>query len=358
LPKGLVVAKWDEVEGSEVIGKYPENLVIVEEDIIRLFTSHAVGDKSEGYLYMSSESLNFSSYYAIVDDTPYLGALVLGLGEDPGDFKDIVPNYFSKMFLAISEGKPINEILETTYNEILATTIFSDEQKIFLVFCEPVGVQIFSLLTEEACTRSEILRRLEDRFGQAGSLLNLEYYISALKGAELVKEDRITGIAESILFLVKDAVLYRAPPNEVIKQSEKLPIEVRDEYIDDVKKFFEKYEVDEEDNAFLAMALLDNKLYEAFKNLRDDWHTFEELIEDLQVDEEELEDILTKLESLDFIIRLSNEEKTYVLLKTEFKARTFQPSYMVDNITESLIEGSIDRDTAIGHLKLLKKEFS
>jgi len=358
LPRGLVVAKWDEVEGSEVIGKYPENLVIVEEDIIRLFTSHAVGDKSEGYLYMSSESLNFSSYYAIVDDTPYLGALVLGLGEDPGDFKDIVPNYFSKMFLAISEGKPINEILETTYNEILATTIFSDEQKIFLVFCEPVGVQIFSLLTEEACTRSEILRRLEDRFGQAGSLLNLEYYISALKGAELVKEDRITGIAEPILFLVKDAVLYRAPPTEVINQSEKLPIEVRNSYIDDVKKFFETYEPDEEDSAFLAMALLDNKLYEVFKSLREDWYSFENLIENLQIDEEELEEILSKLESLDVIIRLSDEEKTYVLLKTDFKARTFQPTYMVDNITGSLIEGRIDRDIAIEHLKLLKKEFS
>ena len=358
MPRGLFVAKWDEVKGSEVIGKYPENLVIVEEDIIRLFTSHAVGDKSEGYLHMSSETLNFSSYYAIVDDTPYLSALVLGLGEDPGDFKDIIPNYFSKMFLAISEGKPINEILETTYNEILATTIFSDEQKIFLVFCEPVGVQIFSLLTEEACTRSEILQRLEDRFGQVGSLLNLEYYISALKGAGLVKEDRITGIAEPVLFLVKDAVLYRAPPNEVIKQSGKLPIEVRDEYIDDVKKFFEEYKVDEEDSAFLAMALLDNKLYEAFKSLRDDWHSFEELIEDLQIDEEELEEILTKLESLDLIIRLSDEEKTYVLLKTDFKARTFQPTYMVDHITESLIEGRIDRNTAIEHLKLLKKEFS
>ncbi len=358
MPRGLVVAKWDEVKGAEVIGKYPENLVIVEEDIIRLFTSHAVGDKSEGYLYVSSESLNFSTYYAILDDTPYLGALILGAGEDPGDFKDIIPNYFSKMFLVISEEKPIQEALETTYNEILATTVFTDEQKIFLVFCEPVGVKIFSLLTEEACTRSEIIQKLEERFGQAASLLNLEYYVSALKGAGLIKEDRIQGIAETVLFLVKDAVLYRAPPTEVIKRSEKLPIGVRDAYIDAVKKFFEKYEVDDEDNAFLAMVFLDNKVWKVFKILSDNWYPFEDLVETLQIDEEEFEEVLSKLENLDVIMRLFDEEKIYVLLKTDFKARTFQPHYIIDRITESLIEGSINRDTAIGHLKLLKKEFS
>ena len=358
MPKGLLTVKWDEVTGPEIVGKYPENLVIKEDDILRLFTTHAVGDEKERYLYMSSEDLKFSTYYTKWEDTPYLGVLILTPKENPEEFKDILPIYFSRMVEEIGEGEEITEALQTTFEEILNSISYSEEQKIFLVFFEPVGVQIFKLLTEGAYTSEEIIHRLEDSFGKVTSMVNFDHYTSVLKGARLVKEDRIAGILEPVFFLVRDVVLYRDPPIEVIKRSEKLPKEVKDKYVDSVKEFFENYEVDEEDNALLAITLLDNKFYEVFKKLREDCYSYDELIEVLQMEKEEFEEILSTLESLNIAIRFFGDEKTYVLLKTDFKARTFKPEYMINKVTEALINGRIDRDVAIEHLKLLKKEIA
>jgi len=358
MPRGLVVARFDELEGPIVLGKSPPDTPLEDDDVMRIFTSHAVGARGEGFLSLQLGGLNTASYYVEQHETPYVMVLILRATEKSDEFREIMSDYAERVFDEVEEGTTaLDDLLEVAYQEILAITEYTDEQRVALVFVEPVGIQIFERLTEGPVSREELLEYLRVEYGASVGSLNLEYYITALSKARMLEERRIAGRVEPILFIVKDSVLVRAPPRKVLQTTSGLPDSVKEQYISTIKAFFENYERSDEDNAMCGFALLDHQLYRVLNVLRERWFTKENLVDMLQLPADQLEETLERLKEIELVQEIVLENKSFLLLISDFKVRSFTPEYMINQIVSRWNAGRIEKDLAIEHLKILQEQF-
>ncbi|MFX0200097.1 MAG: hypothetical protein ACFFCW_28585 [Candidatus Hodarchaeota archaeon] len=358
MPRGLVVARFDELEGPIVLGKNPPDSQMDEEDVMRIFTSHAVGARGEGFLSLHLGGLNTASYYVEKHETPFVMILILRATEKAEEFREVMSDYAERVFDEIEEGTmALDDLLEVAYREILAITEYTDEQRVALVFVEPIGLRIFEKLTDGPVSREELLEYLRTEYGASVSSLNLEYYITALQKAQMIEERRIAGRIEPILFLVKDAVLVRSPPRQVIQTTNSLPDPVKMEYLNASKTFFENYQQSAEDNALLGFALLDHQIYRVINVLRERWFLKEHLVDLLQMPADQLDDIIGKLIELEMAKEIVHNNESYILMVSDFRVKSFTPEYLINKIVSKWNTGRIEKDLAIEHLKILQMQF-
>jgi len=358
MPRGLVVSRFDELEGPIVLGKSPPDTQLEEEDVMRVFTSHAVGARGEGFLSLQLGGLNTASYYVEQHETPYVMILILRATEKSEEFREVMSDYAERVFDEIEEGTTaLEDLLEVAYQEILAITEYTDEQRVALVFVEPVGVYIFDKLTEGPVSREELLEYLRTEYGATVGSLNLEYYITALEKARMIEERRIAGRIEPILFLTKDSVLVRAPPRNVLQNVDNLPEPVKKDYLQAVKTFFNNYELNDEDNALCGFALLDHQIYRVLNALRERWFLKEHLVDALQLPADQLNDAIERLKDIELVKEFNHENKIFIMLVSDFIVRSFAPEYLINKIIARWNAGRIEKDLAIEHLKILQEQF-
>ena len=226
-----------------------------------------------------------------------------------------------------------------------------------MVFVEPIGLHIFERLTEGPVSREELLEYLRTDYGASVGSLNLEYYITALQKAQMIEERRIAGRIEPILFLVKDAVLVRASPRQVLQTTDSLPEPVKTDYLTLVKTFFENYERSAEDNALCGFAILDHQIYRVFNALRERWFMKERLVDALQMPADQLDDIIERLKDIELAKEFVHDNKSFILLISDFRVKSFTPEYLINKIISRWNTGRIEKDLAIEHLKILQEQF-
>ena len=64
MPKGAILVRWDDKLGIVLEARYPETLRINENQLMRIFTTHAMGGGLSGFLTMNIENLSVASYYS------------------------------------------------------------------------------------------------------------------------------------------------------------------------------------------------------------------------------------------------------------------------------------------------------
>ena len=62
MPVGLVVMKWDERVGTEILAKYPEEIIITDKTLMQVYSTHEYIGES-GMIILMIDSLNIASYY-------------------------------------------------------------------------------------------------------------------------------------------------------------------------------------------------------------------------------------------------------------------------------------------------------
>jgi hypothetical protein len=110
LPEGIVVLRWNERSGIEIKTQYPDNIIkkISEETLLHLVNMHGF-DKETGVLSLTTEKVNFCSYYGGTDKDYYI-LLILNILENPEDFEE----RFEQTSLRIIEN-----LKDKKYREIL-----------------------------------------------------------------------------------------------------------------------------------------------------------------------------------------------------------------------------------------------
>ena len=130
IPKGIAVIKWDDKEGVILDSKYPEDLKIEQDEIMRIYTSHAMGEGRPGLLSIKlSGADNVLSYFTGIDvQTQYAIAILMDIDEDTNWFEDpllesvnnIISNVGTDKFKDILsktldlENEALRESLETS----------------------------------------------------------------------------------------------------------------------------------------------------------------------------------------------------------------------------------------------------
>jgi len=85
MPVGLVVMKWDDRVGTEILAKYPEEIVITDKTLMQVYSTHEYSGES-GMISLMVGSLNIASYYTGPDKGYYI-LLLLNIDDDPDTYE-------------------------------------------------------------------------------------------------------------------------------------------------------------------------------------------------------------------------------------------------------------------------------
>jgi len=97
MPEGLLLLKWNERSGIEIIDQYPKAIEsrISSKTLLHIYNMHQYSRK-KGVAWLNLESVNFISYYS-GPELNYFFVLLLNMLEDPEDYEKKVEEYAKKI---------------------------------------------------------------------------------------------------------------------------------------------------------------------------------------------------------------------------------------------------------------------
>ena len=365
MPKAIVLLYWDPVEGARIEYKYPIDADLSRAEAMKIFTSHAIGGGTAGFMSMSIGDKRIVSYFSGIEVEPQRCLVVLlDEAEEPLEYAEILPQSAENLFsqLSIMGREEAEEFIRKTFEELKTTTPLTYEQMLFHIFADPLRQYA---LTKKLIERPYTLKRLQEEveFETGRTIDNVNIFIRPFKRSGLViVEDVRTqdgSILKDVVFLIQDAIMYRVPPARILELVElgELPSQISKQYVEDVRNFFTRsydpFADNSEDNESLAKFFLNRMAYQLLLVLRENVGKVDELAEKAHIDENDARDLLRRMELLDVISFYEVDGEEYVTLKSDVTFKVFFPEYLVDKLQRRVIEGEIPRDVARRHLELL-----
>ena len=375
MPQGFIITKWTNDQGMLVEFKYPDDIEVDLDDMMRVFYAHVVGAGSSGNVLVRLEKAhsNVSSHFTgMTGGTPYLVNLMLELGEDPDMFGEAIIKEMNENILEYLHGmeEDINKKFALTekLRGYLKSALFlferlknmSKEQRISQIYSSAKGRAILEILQERAHSRRELQNILEDKLGKIVS--NIEYALDPFIKTNLIKQDWIEGLSDVFLFLLNDFTLYRKPVQRLVENARKdLPnAALAKKYRDAVSKFFSTYNPTTEDSAKVALNMLHPDKYDFITLFRERAYPMNKLPKTPADSYLDMDAILKSLEE-DNIIKIIKDEISkidWIFLFTDVSVETFYPEYLLENIRSDRAAEKLKKEVAVKHLELLEEVYT
>ncbi|MEM1884470.1 MAG: hypothetical protein QXZ24_02555, partial [Candidatus Jordarchaeales archaeon] len=242
MPLGMIVVRWDNRLGAVLEAKYPPQLRVTEDQIMKIYTAHAmsIGEAPAGFLSLRVGDLNVASYYGGWDINYYV-ALILTPEEDADSYEDGLTEIASYIFSKL-EDEAYKEELEELFNKLVRFPSLTEEQKMAVALSDPIRRALFEKMTEEG---SSTLSDLETWLKYKFELKSVELFslLTPLVKNGLISLRWVEGLPSQCAFLVRDVFVARVPARAIVKkaQSNEWGAEASSEYLDEVKDFFRNY---------------------------------------------------------------------------------------------------------------------
>ncbi len=356
MPFGIIVVRWDNRLGAVLEAKYPEDIRTTEDQIMKIYTAHAMGEAAAGFMSMRLGNLNVASYYAGWEVNYYV-ALLLTIEENADDYEDglaeIAANIFAKL-----ENEQYKAELEDLYNKLTRFPTLSEEQKMGVILSDPTRLSIIERLIEEGNTT---ISDLEVWLKHKLDLKAIELYsfLAPLIKNGLVTTQWVEGLPSQCVFLIRDVFIARVPARIIVKKarSGELSAEVSSEYMDEVKNFFRDYIVTPDDTETITKILSDPDAYDILVALRESILPKGEIHKLLDKKKSVVDSILQAMDKAGFTMDLRIEKRTHTALKTDIKVMTFFPEYLVEQIGQQYNDQIKPPRMLLWHLKALRDSY-
>ncbi|MFW9831868.1 MAG: hypothetical protein ACFFD8_08835, partial [Candidatus Thorarchaeota archaeon] len=366
MPSGLSVCRWDDKVGLRIVGVYPRNLNVSEDDMLRVFTAHAMGKPEAGFLTMTLEGTNMAvaSFYTGIlrGRDQFCIMLFMDLEEEPRNYEEGLTLASSEIVENIGEPEFV-EYLGEVFEKLKRMVELSVEQRLAKVFVDQETRLLMHKLARGGIPAEELREWLELQTGKHYPDLGL--VTLPLLRSGLVEEDWINAVSDNCVFLVSDLLGARFPPEQVIKLAKGggLNKEQFRELENRVKNFFEAYQWTEEDTIMIGQLLLDPDVYDVTKTLRRKIAKKSELAGVVEK-EASLDNVVRRLEQAQVIttmgestIEISDTEDPLLMLVADVHFESFFPEFLVLRLQERLTAKDIHPDIAKRHLELLSETY-
>lgn len=359
MPEGILVAKWDDVTGVVLEAKYPGTVEIDAQNLMRIFTSHAVGEGQAGFLTLSLEeaNLNIASYFTGVETTPqYFIALILNIDEDARMYEAPLLDIAEDVLSQVGSTK-FQEVLKSTYDRLLKMASLTDEQQLALLYKDKLHVLLHSKLTEGPMSLVELKYLLEEESGR--SIRSIDALVSPLTRNNFVVLSWVAGMPGQCAFLVRDFLVMRSPAAKIVELAEqgKPSDETARSYLEATREFFSQYEITEEDSLKISQLMLDPDIYSMLLLLREEPRLVTDISKELEIKPSATNKIIKRLEESNVVLRI-RDNKQWVFLLTDIRFPTFFPEYLLETIRRRFAEKSVSSEMALKHLDLLQENYS
>nr|MDO8100230.1 hypothetical protein [Candidatus Njordarchaeota archaeon] len=360
MPRGIVTVKWDDTQGTILRAKHPEDLQLTADEMMRIFTSHAMGEGKAGFMSMKLETMNVASYYtglAARGEPQHYIALLLGSNEDAGMFEEPLTETSRDLLKSINKDN-FPDLLIKSYEKLSIFTRLTGEQRLALIALDPTRRLIFKKLSEGCMSKIELQEWLEQELQTQET--DIDLLLVPLIRTNLIKKAVVEGITGDCIFLVRDMLVTLAPPEAIMTKILKGEIkgEIARTSRNEILDFFKEYKVSDDATTGIAEILSDMDNYEIISRLRNNIADKEELAKQVNKPTSEVEKLIKKLAKSGIVKEITDKvsHKVYVL-KADPQISLFFPEYMIDNVRAKWASGEVSKEMAIKYLQLLKEEF-
>ena len=266
MPVGLVLMKWDERVGTEILARYPEEVNITDKTLMQVYSTHEYSGES-GMVSLMVGSLNIASYYTGPEKGYYI-LLLLNLDDDPDAYEGGLADV-SRIILQNLEDEKYLEMIPSLFQRLSVYPTLNAEQRLAITYQDEIKRMIINRLREEGVvSKSELMVWLKDKYKQG--FVDLEGVLIELIKREIIKETSVKGMPSELIFLTNDILMIRVPPTKLVRNPVErgLPVELAADYQSETKKFFQGYRPSEEDNLRIIDAIINPQVYETLRLLR------------------------------------------------------------------------------------------
>ncbi|MFW9781520.1 MAG: hypothetical protein ACFFFB_04465 [Candidatus Heimdallarchaeota archaeon] len=357
MPIGLVIMKWDDRAGTEILSKFPEEIVLNEKTLMQVYSTHEYSGES-GMISLMIGSLNIASYYTGPEKNYYI-LLLLNLDDDPDSYEEGLIDV-SRIILQNIEEDNFMRMIPSLFRRLSVYPTLSDEQRLALTYQDEIKRMIIKRLRDEGVvSKSELMIWLKDRYKQG--FVDVEGVLMELIKREIVKEASVKGMPSELIFLIKDVVLMRVPPIRILDNpSERgLPPQLVETYKTDVKRYFQNYQPTEGDNLRVLDALTNPQIYETLRLLRTAVVTRNDLEKLRKKGVEDLDDVLKILWDTQ-IVQVFRDERNneYYTLLSDFYLDLIFPKYLL-NVIKTVYDQKSKADQVLTeYLTVLENTYS
>ncbi len=356
MPVGLIVMKWDERTGTEVLAKYPEEISITDKTLMQVYSTHEYSGEI-GMISLMVGSLNIASYYTGAEKSLYV-LLLLSLDDDPDAYEGGLADA-SRVILQSLDDQSFLPMVPSLFQRISVYPTLNDEQRLAMTYQDSVKRMIVNRLRDEGVvSKSELMVWLKDKYKQG--FVDLDSVLIDLIKRELIKEASVKGMPSELIFLTNDILMARTPPvNLVAEPSEHgLPENLVGDYLALCKRFFQNYRPSEEDNLKLIEVLIDPQLYEVLRLLRAAIVTRNELE---KLKKKGVEDLDSSLKVLweNQMIQVFQDPRgnEYYALLSDFYISLIFPKYLLNTIKMEYENKSKADKVLIEYLSVLEDSY-
>ncbi|MFX1454557.1 MAG: hypothetical protein ACFFDB_04215 [Promethearchaeota archaeon] len=357
MPVGLVIMKWDDRAGTEILTKYPEEIILTEKTLMQVYSTHEYSGES-GMISLMIGSLNIASYYTGPDKNFYI-LLLLNLDDDPDAYEEGLIDV-SRIILGNLEENAFLQMIPNLFQRLSVYPTLTDEQRLALTYQDELKRMIINRLRDEGVvSKSELMIWLKDRYKQG--FIDVEGIIMELIKREIVKEASVKGMPSELIFLIKDVVVMRVPPMYILKDpaNRGLPSQLVETYRSDVRNYFQNYRPSDGDNLRVLDIITNPQVYETLRLLRTAVVTKNSLEKLRKKGVEELDDVLKLLWDTQMIQVFQDErENEYYALLSDFHLTLVFPKYLMNVIKTVYDQKSKSDQVLIEYLNVLENTYS
>ncbi|MFW9818504.1 MAG: hypothetical protein ACFFE5_02745, partial [Candidatus Thorarchaeota archaeon] len=290
MPVGLVIMRWDERVGTEILAKYPEEINVSDRTLMQVYSTHEYSGES-GMISLLIGSLNIASYYTGPDKGFYI-LLLLSLDDDPDSYEGGLVD-ISRIILQNMKDDAYKSMIPTLFRRLSVYPTLNNEQRLAITYQDEIKRMILNRLRDEGVvSKSELMVWLKDQYKQG--FLDLEGVLIELVKRDIIKETSVKGMPSELIFLIQDIVALRVPPVKMLEDpvARGLPAQLVNDYDMEVKKFFQNYRPTDGDNLRIIDILINPQVYETLRLLRTAIVTKNELEKLRKKGVDDLDDVL------------------------------------------------------------------
>lgn len=356
MPVGLVVMRWDERIGTEILAKYPEEINITDKTLMQVYSTHEYSGES-GMISLMVGSLNIASYYTGPERGYYI-LLILELDDDPDAYEGGMAD-ISRIILQNIEDERYLPMIPSLFQRLSVYPTLNDEQRLAITYLDEIKRMIIQRLREEGVvSKSELMVWLKDRYKQG--FVDLESVLGELIKRDIIKEASVKGMPSELIFLTNDVLAIRRPPVKLVQDagSKGLPLQLVDTYKVEIKKYFLNYRPSEADNLKVIEAMINPQVYETLKLLRTAIVTRNDLEKLKKKGVEDVDGVLKTLWETQMIQVFQDERNNeYYALQSDFYLVLIFPKYLLHVIKAQYEQKSKADQVLVEYLNVLEDSY-
>ena len=356
MPIGLILMRWDPKISTDIISKYPEEIIITDETLMQIYAAHEY-TAEPGMISLMVGHLNIASYYTGGDKPLYI-ILLLNLDDDPDIYEGGLAD-ISRIIIQNYEDQAYLEMIPFLFQRLSAYPHLNKEQALAITYEDEINRLLINRLRDEGVvSKSELKVWMKEKYYRG--FFDIDGILIELIKKEIIKESSVKGMPSELIFLINDIFTIRRPPIKILSEPVErgLPESLVETYNSEVRMYFQNYRPSEEDNLKLVQILTDPQLYEILKLLRISTVTRNSLEKLRKKGVDDIDGGIKKLLEYDIIHIFQDGQGTeYYALLSDFHISLVYPRYILNLILHQYDVKSKSNGVLIEYLNVLEDTY-